>query len=411
MSNNINLFENSNAYYRELFRSYKRIFSGVIKETFLIEMFKRVESDPRYGLILMQTNDINNLLSLDRIVVGRGFGSTSICKMIVMNHYANTVSLSDSDRGKKQESNQYKEELINELLGMAKIEKIATLDYSNTSLEAYLPLIYYISALCNYCGIKYDEFVNEKKAVRPPFNSDFNYKMLYKLIIKIKACINLADIRAIDELMVVFRTLIELFMIYAALWDESDIAINSFDEFNQASFNNNYNGIIPEHIKIMAKDMGVDSVKFVNYGWIKNLAGFKDLTNKSRSFNLSGLGKILDKKCEYFCQDFGSTMCKLYKACNPQTHGTTLMMNYFQLELHIFQNIAVMLKFICEIMSESLFTFDFKYGDVDLIEYLNAALDESRKVYEWLNSNEKNLYKTNIDYRNRAICVLKMKNN
>lgn len=409
MDNFVNYLENPVVYNRELFRTYKRIFSGVIKETFLIEMINKVENDPRYGIIFMGTNDPNSLLSLDRMVVGKGFNSTSICKMIVMSHYANTVALSDYERGKKQESNLYKDKLTNDVMNMFRIEKLATPDFSNSSLESYLPLIYYISALCNYCGNKYEEFSNHRLAVKAPYNSEFNYKMIYKLIMKIKACINLADIRATDELMVLYRTLIELFMTYAALWDGSDSVINSFYEFDQAAFDNNYSGTIPDPIKIMAKDMGVDPVKFVNYGWIKNLNGFKDLTNKTRSFNLGGLGKILDKKCGYFCPDFGSELYKFYKACNPQTHGTMLIMNYLQLELHIFQNTAVMLKFICEIMSKHLFDFDFKYGNIDLIDELNVALNESRKVYDWLNIDDKNLNKTNLEYRNRAICSMRMK--
>ena len=409
MDNFVNYLESPAAYNRELFRTYKRIFSGVIKETFLIEMINKVENDPRYGIIFMGTNDPNSLLSLDRMVVGKGFNATSICKMIVMSHYANTVALTDYERGKKQESNLYKDKLTNDVMNMFRIEKLATPDFSNSSLESYLPLIYYISALCNYCGNKYEEFSNHRLVVKAPYNSEFNYKMIYKLIMKIKACINLADIRATDELMVLYRTLIELFMTYAALWDGSDSVINSFYEFDQAAFDNNYSGTIPDPIKIMARDMGVDPVKFVNYGWIKNLNGFKDLTNKTRSFNLGGLGKILDKKCGYFCPGFGSELYKFYKACNPQTHGTMLIMNYLQLELHIFQNIAVMLKFICEIMSKHLFDFDFKYGNIDLIDELNVALNESKKVYDWLNLDDKNLNKTNLEYRNRAICSMRMK--
>ncbi len=409
MDNFLNILKNPEQYNRELFRAYKRVFSGVIKETFLIEMINRVEEDPRYRYIFIGTNDLDSLLSLDRMVVGKVINTTSICKMIVMSHYANTVALTDSERGKKQESNLYKNKLVNDVLNMYRIEKLAAPDFSNSSLESFLPLIYYISALCNYCGSKYEEYINKHLTVHSPFNSDFNYRMIYKIIMKIKACINLADIRATDELMVLYRTLIELIMTYAALWDGSEVVINSFYDFDQAAFDYNYNGTIPEKIRLLAKDMGVDPVKFVNYGWIKNLDGFRHLTNKSRSFNLGGLGKILDKKCEYFCENFGSELHKFYKACNPQTHGTMLIMNYLQLELHIFQNIAVMLKFVCEIMSEHLFSFDFKYGNIDLIDELNVALNESGKISDWLKQDDKNLDKTNIEYRKRAVCCMRMK--
>ncbi len=401
--------DNPVEYKRELYRAFKRIFSGTIKESFLIDMINRVEGDPRYPFIFFGSNDPNQLLSLDYIATGNGFRGTRVCKMIVMCHYANTVFLTDYERGKQQDSKTYKDKLTNDVINMFRLEKLATPDYSNSSLESYLPIIYYTSALTNFLGNKHDELINQKVVANSPFNSDFNYKILYKIFIKIKACINLADIRATDELMVVYRTLIELFMTYATLWDKNDSIINSFYEFDQAAFDNNYKDVIPDHIKLMAKDMGVNEVKFVNYGWIKNLEEYRDLTNKSRTFNMGGLAKILDKKCSYFCPNFGTELYKCYKACNPQTHGTMLIMNYLQLELHIFQNIAVMLKFICEIMSEYLFDFDLKMGDMDLVDELNTALDDSRKVYEWLNSDQKNLDKTNLDYRDRAFCSLRMK--
>lgn len=410
MDNSFDLQKYLGTYNRELYRAYKRIFSGVIKETFLIDMIKKVENDPRYGIIFTGTNNPDNLFSFERMVVGKGLHSTSKCKMIVMNHYINTVTLSDYERGKRQDNKEYKEKLVNDVINMFRIEKLAAPDFSNSSLESYLPLIYYVSALCNFCGSKYDEFESKKINVNEPYNSGFNYRMIYKLIMKIKACINLADIRATDELMVIYRSLIELFMTYVALWDANDATINSFLEYDQAAFDYNYTGVIPDYIKIQAKDGGVDPVKFVNYGWIRNLEGFKNISNKSKSFSLSGLAKILDKKCGYFCPNFGSELYKFYKGCNPQTHGTMLIMNYLQLELHIFQNIAVMMKFICEIMSEHLFRFDFKYGNIDLIDELNKALNDSRKVYEWLDTDDNNLIKTNHDYRNRAICCMRMKN-
>ena len=409
MDNFVNYLENPAIYKRELYRAFKRIFSGTIKESFLIDMVNKVENDPRYGIIFLGTNDPNKLLSLDSVAVGNGFNSTGTCKMIVMCHYANTVLLNDYERGKQQENKLYKEKLTDDVMKMFRIEKLATPDFSNSSLESYLPIIFYTAALNNYLGNKYDELVNQKVVLNTKYNYDFNYRTIYKLIIKIKSCINLADIRATDELMVIYRTLIELFMTFAALWDQNDAVINSFYEFDQAAFDNNYNGTIPEYIKLMAKDIGVNEVKFVNYGWIKNLPEFKALSNKSRAFSMGGLAKILDTKCSYFCKDFGLELYKFYKACNPQTHGTMLVMNYFQLELHIFQNIAVMLKFICEVMSEHLFNFDFKFGNIDLIDELNIALNDSRKVFDWLNSDQKNLDKTNHDYRDRAICSMRMK--
>ena len=404
-----NFINDPEANRREHYKVYKKVFSGAIKESFLIDVLDKVEHDPRYGAIMFGTNDFSKVFTPEYMITGNSFNPMNVCKMIVMCHYAKTVSLTENERGKQQSNKIYKKALIDDVIKMFSLEKIATVNFSNSSLESYLPIIYYVSALCNYCANKYTEFTNKKAPVKSPFNSDINYKMIYKLLMKIEACITLSDIRATDELMVIYRSLIELFMTYSALWDQNDIVVNSFYEFDQAAFDYNYGCKIPDYIKTMAKDVGANEVQFLNYGWIKNIEEFKELKNKGKSFSLNGLAKILDKKCQYFCPDFGTNLYKFYKACNPQTHGTMLTMNYFQLELHIFQNIAVMLKFICENMSEKLFNFDFKYGNIDLIDELNVVLDESRKVFDWLNENQKELTRTNLDYYSRAICSAKMK--
>ena len=409
MGNVVDALGNPTLYKKELFKAFRRIFSGTIKESFLIEMIKCVEDDPRYSIIFLGNNNPDELFSMDHIALGKGNNSADICKMIVMNHYVNTVFMTDYERGNQQSSKLYKNKLVEDVIKMFRIERLVVPDFSTASLEAFLPIIYYVTALNNYLGGKYDEIINGRIMAKQPYNTDFNYKILFKLFTKIKACVSLADIRANDELMVVYRTLIELFMTYAALWDKDESTINSFYEFDQATFDYNYDGVIPEHMKLMAKDMGVNEVRFINYGWIKNLDEFKNLPNKPKAISMGGLAKILDKKCGYFCAGFGTELHKFYKACNPQTHGTMLIMNYYQLELHIFQNIAVMLKFITKIMTSNLFDFDVKYGNVDLIDELNNVLNDSRKVYDWLNSDQKNLDKTNVDYRNRAICSIKMK--
>ena len=60
-------------------------------------------------------------------------------------------------------------------------------------------------------------------------------------------------------------------------------------------------------------------------------------------------------------------------------------------------------------MGDHLFNFDFKLGDFDLIDELNEALSDSRKVSDWLHDNQTNLNKTNLDYVERFKCSARMK--
>lgn len=393
-------------YKRAFIKAFRNIFSGTIKETFLTNVYNQVTTTSRHDAILLRTFNPEKMFSIESVAVGNSYSDINICKMIVMNHYMNTFMLTDEERGKKQNDKEYVKKLINSVLDMYEIEKLAAIDFTNTSLEPFLPIIYYTSAICNYCGNKYSEWQNNQITINRAYNSKLNNNMLYKMLTKIKACIALADIRAVDELIVVFRTLSELFMIYAFLWDKDESTIDKYYEFDQATFNYNQGKGIPDYIKDKAEELRVDKVKYLNYGWLDGLEEFEMLPKRNKKYSLGGLAKILDM---IYGDNYGTGLYKIYKACNSQTHGTMLYMNYFELELHVFQNISVMLKLICRIVSERLFQFDFKINGIDLLEQLSSALEESRKSYDELQINQEILNKTNLDYRNRFICSLKMK--
>lgn len=402
-------FQNPLAYRREVMKAFKKLFSGVIKESFLVEMINEVETDPRYVAMYYNSETFSKLLSVDAAIRGTDFLSLNPCKMIIMNHYVNTVALTDNERGIKQSDKSYKEKLLNDVIGMCRIGKITIPTISNSSLEPFLPIIYYLSAVCNLCGIMYDDLLSKNVKVRTPFNNDFNYRFIYILFVKIKACIKLAEIRATDELMVIFRTLIETFMTYSALWDEKDSAIQSFYQHDQWTFDLNYGNPIPDDLAKAAKNMGTSKIKFINYGWIKDLGDYKTVADKTYAISIEGLSKLLDKKYKEYMPNFGTELYRFYKACNPQTHGTTILMNFFQLELYIFQNICVMTKFICSKMTDCLFGINFFFEGVDLIDELDKAHKASNNLYDRLNSNSDMLSKTNQDYKKRAMCEVKLR--
>ena len=404
----LNNFDPTN-YKPALFKALRNIFSGVIKETFLINIYKKIEQDQCYNLIFLSTFNPKKELSMEAVACGNRFKEINVCKMIVMCHYTNTVMMPDSERGKAQESETYKNKLVDQVINMFRFERLAAANYSESALESYLPLIYYISLLTNYCSNKFDELSGQKTSDGIEKVNQLIFTLIYKILKKIKACISLSEIGATDELSIIFRTLIEVFMQFSIMWNKDDNAINVYSKFDIAMMNYNYGDGIPEEYKKEAKLKHTNEVQYVNYGWLSYMDEFSIISDEKNPFSLGGLSKILDTNYSYFCPDFGSALYKIYRSCNPQIHGTTLMMNYFEQELAIFQNIAVMLKFLCSIMGDHLFHIDFKLGDFDLIDELNAALSESRKISDWLRNNQTSLGKTNLDYVERYKCSARMK--
>ncbi len=391
---------------QEALKAYKHIFSGTIKESYLGSILRSIEEDYRFNNIFLRNFNPERAFSAEATVLGKNYSSLNVCKMIVMNHYMNTFTLSDSERGKIQEDREYSKKLVNDVIKMCEIETLATSSFSVSSLESFLPIVYYTTALTNFCGNKHSEYFKNKIVTEGPYNISLNSDMLYKIILRIRACCALVDARATDELMILFRSLAELFMTYAALWDKNHTIIESYRAYDKMTFDFNQGEAIPNIIKEKAKKKKADPVKCLNYGWIEELEEYKELPKNKQTYGLNTLAEIVDRK---YGKGFGTELYKIYKTCNPQTHGTTLFMNYFQLELGIFQNIAVMLKFVCRIMSEELFSFDFNVAGVDLIAELNSALDLSRNSSAVLQNNEGILEKTNLDYKSRFICSLRMK--
>ena len=396
-------------YKRTLLNTYKKIFKGTIKESFLISIYDKVDKDPRYSRLMLEKHNPVFLLSMDAAVCGHNYTEIDTCKMIVMNHYMNTVSKTDQDRGKLQDDSKYREKLVEDVIKMCSVQKLVSPSFTNSSLEGFLPIIYYSAALNNFLANNYDSLFANNNSLKGNQNKEFNSKMIYKIIYKIRSCVCLADIEATDELMIIFRSLIELFMSYVSLWDEDKEAIDAFFKFDQASFDYNYDSKITDEIKVEAKHFKTKRLSYLNYGWIKDLKLFETIKKENNPFSLSGLAKLLDKKYDYIHPRFGSDLYMLYRSCNPQTHGTSLMMNYFDLEIRIFHNIGIMLKFISDILSKKLFEFECKYNDLDLLGLLNTAIADAYLVQTWLHQDETNLTKTNCDYRNRALCSIHMK--
>ncbi len=392
---------------KNLFKVYRDIFSGVIKESFLIDIYTRIEKDPIFGRLLYKSVN-ENPLSFQQVVCGKNAGSINISKMIVMSHYMNSIALSDVERGRMQRDTKYIDELVDEVVRMYQVERIAAPYFSNASLETFLPIIYYMSAIINLCGEYFDNFANGQIKMNPSYNSQFNHGVLFKLITKFKACISLADIRAVDELATIFRSLAELFMCFALLWDEDEEAIKEYYTLNKITIEYNRGKDIPDDIKKESKNFKGGIVSFINYGWIRKTKYFDNLNTEERTISLGTLAKLLDIKYFGIMPEYGTTLYQIYKTCNPQTHGTLLFFNYFQLELYIFQNLSVMLSLVSTIMSEKLFSFELTFDDLNLIEELNKHICKARKISESLKNNQELLNKTNEDYKARAICSLKM---
>ena len=377
---------------KQIFDYNKEMLKDIIEASLLEDIFDCVTNDDRFLSYLENTKKEEKIFFNETIFV------TKICKMIAMNHYTEKF-IYGLNKVKIREK-EYKRKIAEDVLKMIPLERLACYNCNNRSFEIYIPIIFYVSGMNNFLGNKFDEFQSKGVKTEECYNSDFNFSLLYKIIFKIKSCITLVDIRATDELITIFRTLIEMFMIYLSLWNESETAIKSFKKHDNLGFDFNYSKPIPPEIIKEAKKNNVDLIEYINYGWLIKLKNFKK--RKNTKFNLRTLARYLDKKYDYLCKNIGSRLYTFYKMCNPQTHGTLDLMNYFQLELFIFQNIAQMLLMLSHFWCNCLIDFECDYKDINLDDRLSCACEDANVIYDFVNSNEIFLRETNEDFKNRC---------
>ena len=391
---------------RERNKVFKELFSGTIKESFLVSTLSRIENDFRYNGIILGNFNPERDLSIKSTILGRNYSELAICKMIVMNHYMNTFQLDDRERGKRQSDNSYIDLLVTQSINELCLEKVAAPDFSIFALEPYLPIIYFVSALNNLCASNFASIKSGKATFIDLYNKPFNIDMLYKLIFRIKSCVALVAIGSTDELMAIFRSLSELFMIYALLWDKDEKVINRYREHDKATFAFNRGEEVSKEIEIIAKK-SKNKVKYYNYGWLDSLEEFNAMDANKRDYTLTAIAELLDIK---YGKNFGLGLYRHYKSCNPHTHGTTIYMNYFHLELVVFQNIAVMLTFICKNIFSKISNCSFIVGNIDLLDELEYVKKQARLAMEFLNDNENALEKSNNDFVKRFYCQERLKN-
>ena len=374
------------------------IFKEIIDESILTDVFDYVINDKHFAYYYKSYREDEKIFFSDVNFI------TKICKMIAMNHYAKSFIYKIN--GRTNVDKQYKKNLAEEVLKMIPLERLAAFNCSIRSSEIYLPITFYVSVMTNFFGNKFDEFQSRGIKTTSCYNSEFNFEMLYKIILKIKSCIALVEVRTTDELLAAFRTLVETFLIYLSLWNESDDVINLFKKHNSISFDFNYGKPIPEEIKKEAAEFKENQIKYMNYGWMRKLKKFDEL--KGYKFNLGTLAEYLNKIYGNRYGNIGSCLYKFFKICNPQTHFTLDFMNYFQLELFVFLNVAKMLQMLSHFWCNCLLDFECEYKGINLDDRLSSSHDEAEKIYDFVNSNEECLRQTNEDFLNRFLCSLKI---
>lgn len=373
---------------REENQALKKMFGNRIKQSFLIEIKERVSRNPEYVMIAPKIYDLFNF-STEKMLVGIDNPSFDICKHITMIHYANTVLLNDGDRGLLQSDEKYKKQLEEQVLLQIKLRLFGEVDFTNSSIDSFFPLIYITNVIGNFLISNLNNIIKSKSKVNQK-NYVFKMQILCKIANKIKACCKLIDGRLIEEAYNPLRSMIELIMIFLAIGQDEN---HSSEYMKFVGYRNEYQNTlkIPKELQNkynnrFQKNTKFSIVDYMNFGWLDSIFEFGYIDEKEKRYKIHDVALLLDMV--YKNNKFGSNLYKFYRECNTLSHGVIEGVNIFVSRVIICKKILLVLALIKPILKE-LFDLEFIYNNIDIFEYAMKANKEVDKILKALEINPK----------------------
>lgn len=283
-----------------------------------------------------------------------------IIKNIFMIHKEHTEELNNDEKKLKCKDQKYIDEIIIQTKNQLMIRNYATLIIRKEVYDSFRPSIYSLWAL-----IMYTKEVLEKNISNIKINNrDFFNTMMNKIIKKIIACLTLLDNNLIEESFPMLRTISEMLLIYKVLSNQKQSVIDTYSKHVKWSFEYNETNEFP--VEIRNKENRID---YLNFGWLDDIVEYEYAISKK--YKLSDVSDLIISE-NLKRKGMGDTLFKIYKLCNPLSHGSNNEINETYSRKLLIDNLGII---VLDISSKikSLTNNDFILNDVDLIKYFTEC--------------------------------------
>lgn len=372
---NSNKFLSSNfsKFLKENNEALKKIFSGKIKQSFLIKVLSYIQKEIKYyGEIIKYYRfdfSVETIMKGDTTTI-----DYDICRHIVGCHRENMIFVPESERAALQNNQQYIDELARAVVNDISLRAYGDVYFRKQPLTAgdeliYFPTMYHLFVV----SIRGSQILQNEKyfsPVKPLFSEIFN-KALSSMI--------LIEAGFLDAAYNSCRSAIDNYINLLVLL-KNPTSIEGFSKFLQYDIlkENCGKGYTDEFIEVFENRKNkIENImiKFLQYGWVDSIDKYHILV-KNRPYSFGGLMIYLKSISDDKAREEFDFLENNHKKCHAYSHGTTIhsrypLLNYFELSLMLSVTLIHTYKLLCKDANE-----DTDINGIDIL----AILDKEYKI-------------------------------
>lgn len=368
-------------------KTLKNIFGNRIKQNFLIEIKERIQKE--MSLEVFQYFDVS--VKMDSLVTGYLDNAIEfdICRMIVGCHRSNTIFLNDSERSSLQQSEDYKEKLIEQVTEEIRLRLYAAHYFRKIQLvkgEEFLfyPILYKLYAL----SLRALEIIDGCKS--------FKRKDYINIFNKALASMTMIENNFMDSAYPLLRGVIEVFIKSFFFTDEHKREeINRFLNWELLkTANTDYPEEFLEQYENRKDKKQKSKIDYLHYGWVDRIPGYHESINSVKPYSIYGLFEFLKLYAEEDKKSNLNLLQSIYSRCHAFTHGSIgnsgyPLLHYFELSIGLCIPLVATFGTLCECRS-----IEPKINNIDILKSINDDFEELLKQYSMRSTeNFENYYK------------------
>lgn len=347
----------------------RQLFGNYMKGNLLIKIKEEILKSKEYVEdIFINCFDIN----VDRPIIGLGEDPEFIVSLnLVMIYYYLTLFDNDGEKSKKNNDENFINELKERTLFQCKLNKLATTFGKSYYYLEHIPIYYSTNCMVNYMLEILQQRCQNKSCSIETKNIIFKLNHLLVSLKTIKSILLLVASGNNGCACSLLRNLTEMYCIYFAVGDNEGIA-KEYYRFKHYRIDYELSGDLPEEFTKIIPDKRY-TFNYLNYGWIDKFITNRKQTIKYKFSDLVDIAEISNDMKD---------MCKtIYSYCSKYSHGDyqeeEIDKNIF---LWIISRIGL---FVMDFGKEfaKVFVVDFKYNDINLAEFLVNSITELDKAF------------------------------
>ncbi|MFI3211472.1 MAG: hypothetical protein R3Y64_10550 [Peptostreptococcaceae bacterium] len=378
---------NPNEYFKKGFNDFYRDYFGNNKDTnFMFKVKDEFFTLQRSRVIIDQSFNRPDF-GINSFMVAMENPDFEIAKNIIMIFKENTNHLTNEEKLELRANKEYIKKLIDQVHTQLCIRKYGTELVRKDFYNQFAPSIYSLRALVAYTG----ELIRNKINSIQIDNKNFYYTMMVKIINKCVGCLTLMEINLHEEAFSQLRTLTELYLIYYILITKESKVIDTYDKHVKWGFEFNSTGEYPEELinkfNKLPKNIKCTINDYMNFGWLDEIIEYGYMEN--RRYKISDLAHLIDlKQTKGKRNTFGKDIYKIYKDCNPLTHGSTFILNNIEAEKVLIGNLGIVIHNIAY-DTKSLTNDSYTVNTVNILDYFNYCREYNIMQFSKLTNKTK----------------------